>query len=636
MSHHFGIISVFLALVLVEFYFFPQFCFAQKDFSTNVDTLYRIDEQGLTHVTKNFVLTNLTKDTYVTQYALKLSNFGLDNFSATNEDQNINPHVVTSDNSTTVSLNFQNTVVGEGRSRHFSISYTSAVFATLNASVLELNLPGYSNEAGDRQTIHVETLQKFASPYRALPEFDSVTQVGQYQRFSYDNPTAANIMLVFGEKQTYQAEMQYELTNNSRLTQRLTIPIPPDTPLQRVMYNRVEPKPEQIFTDADGNWLAVYDLPAKQTSIITANLQVELYLEPWLNNLMTLPLAQHLQRDGYWQLDENVVTQLLGDKTQPQEIYQTVLSTLDYTGENLTDTRERLGAAGAIQTPKNAVCQEYTDLFIALARSQGIPARRAIGYAYSNQQELKPSGFAGDVLHTWPEYFDTPTASWRAVDPTWEDTTGGIDYFNHFDLGHIVFVYNGVINDQPLPPGSYQQSLSKKKTITVNTINGIDFQPPQFEVQIAPIKFFRLDIPVYTIVLSNQTGQAWYNLVTQTSSPDQEVATKWLTTGYPTTLLPFSQHRQTLVLTKPGLRPKLAQVTLKLQIDPDYTYEKTFTALVLPEIIFQPIFYWLLGAGATGFALVGGSLLVLRQNRQRTLRRQSQEPAQAYQQLLKD
>ena len=44
-----------------------------------------------------------------------------------------------------------------------------------------------------------------------------------------------------------------------------------------------------------------------------------------------------------------------------------------------------------------------------------------------------------------------PNNTGKPVDPTWGDTTGGVDYYNFFDLNHIVFAYNGKSSEQPPP-----------------------------------------------------------------------------------------------------------------------------------------------------------------------------------------
>jgi hypothetical protein len=100
----------------------------------------------------------------------------------------------------------------------------------------------------------------------------------------------------------------------------------------------------------------------------------------------------------------------------------------------------------------------YTDLFIAMSRAAGIPARELNGYAYTADNVLRPISieFRGtDVLHSWPEFYD-PYFGWVAIDPTWGSTTNGLDYFSKLDTNHFVFAIKGLSSESPLPAGAYK------------------------------------------------------------------------------------------------------------------------------------------------------------------------------------
>ena len=69
-------------------------------------------------------------------------------------------------------------------------------------------------------------------------------------------------------------------------------------------------------------------------------------------------------------------------------------------------------------------CNEHTQLFVALSRAAGVPARITAGLAHVNGKFY---------YHAWPEVF---VGKWIAVDPT----------FGQFpaDAGHLRFVYGGL------------------------------------------------------------------------------------------------------------------------------------------------------------------------------------------------
>jgi len=69
-------------------------------------------------------------------------------------------------------------------------------------------------------------------------------------------------------------------------------------------------------------------------------------------------------------------------------------------------------------------CNEHTVLFVAMARSLGLPARTAVGLVYVNQTFF---------YHAWPEVW---LGEWVAVDPTFDQTPA--------DAAHLRFIVGGL------------------------------------------------------------------------------------------------------------------------------------------------------------------------------------------------
>jgi hypothetical protein len=133
---------------------------------------------------------------------------------------------------------------------------------------------------------------------------------------------------------------------------------------------------------------------------------------------------------------------------------------------------------GALDNPDSAVCLEFTDLFIALARSAGIPAREVDGYAHTENERQRPLSLEEDILHAWPEYYDYERQTWVMVDPTWGKTTGGVDYFDTFDFDHIAFVIKGEDSVYPVPAGGYKSSTGPR-TRDISVSFDPEFKKPQ-------------------------------------------------------------------------------------------------------------------------------------------------------------
>ena len=86
-------------------------------------------------------------------------------------------------------------------------------------------------------------------------------------------------------------------------------------------------------------------------------------------------------------------------------MYDFVIGNLDY---DHTFKKSWVGAKKALKNG-TGVCSDYSDLFVAISRAKGIPARYVSGYTIQNG--ISDSG------HAWVEVY-LPGAGWRGYDPT--------------------------------------------------------------------------------------------------------------------------------------------------------------------------------------------------------------------------
>ena len=64
---------------------------------------------------------------------------------------------------------------------------------------------------------------------------------------------------------------------------------------------------------------------------------------------------------------------------------------------------------------RTGVCQDFSNLFITVARLLGIPARYVCGYLYTGG--TRSSRAASDETHAWVELY-IPNIGWKGFDPT--------------------------------------------------------------------------------------------------------------------------------------------------------------------------------------------------------------------------
>ena len=459
----------------------PLPVFAQENFSVASTVTYSISENGTTHVSFSSILTNQASEYSALSYKIRVGFFDIKNLKAHDSNGKINPEIIEEDDEKTIKLPFNKPVTGKNNSISFSLSFDTRDVASRQGEIWEINIPGLSsrNEFSGFDVI-VKVPSSFGEPAYVKPEISNASQQKDGSLyFPKDILKKSGISIAYGKNQVYYFNLKYHLKNSNLFPVKKEIALPPSTNYQEVFVEKIEPKPLKIITDKDGNSLAqFYLLPFEKKDISVAG-NAKIFLNPKKQILSDDQRKEYLKEKLYWETSNEFIKKLAKKLKTPKAIYDYVVATLTYDYSRVAEKKPRLGAAQALQTPSSAVCLEFTDLFIALARAASIPAREVDGFAYSNSSKQRPLSLVNDVLNAWPEYYDDNLKTWVMIDPTWENTTGGIDYFNTFDFDHFAFVIKGLNSSYPVPPGGnkdIQVSFAKKKLVLTNKDNATKIQ----------------------------------------------------------------------------------------------------------------------------------------------------------------
>lgn len=456
---------------------------AAGEFTANYDVSYAIAPTGATIVTQTVSLINRQTNLYPKQYTILLDTLNVKNIIARDDGGTITPTITQNDGKTEILLAFNKQVVGLGKQTTFTLRYENLDIAAKNGSIWEVNIPGITEDADlGTYSVTVQTPPSFGPmSYLKPPPADGT-------RWNRDQMTRGGISAAYGDKQYAKLTLRYYLENPGVTAITQEIALPPDTGFQRVSIDQLNPKPTGVIKDEDGNWLARYTVAAGQKLSIEAIVSVTISLSPPDITTTQDDLSMYLKPLPYWETEDPAIKALAATYTTPKAIYDYVVATLDYDYERVKTKPKRKGAVETLKTPKNAICMEFTDLFIAIARAAGIPARELVGYAHTTNAKLRPLSLVSDVLHAWPEYYDQKKGLWIPVDPTWGNTTGGVDYFTTFDFNHIVFAVHGVSSSQPLSAGFYRESGKEGKDVIVEFLESANPTP---QVTIIP----RIEFP---------------------------------------------------------------------------------------------------------------------------------------------
>ena len=448
-----------IILLLLFFLFFSKKTYADSDFEISTNTSYTVQETGNTHFSQTIEITNKKDFIYTPSYSLTTGLKDIKNASAYSDGSTLKTVVSNNkDGTKTLEITFDKKIVGAGKSNKFSLGFDTPEIARKEGNTWEIDVPGLSNP--DDYLSYNATLtvpKSFGRPSITKPLKEIVGQ--NSFTFSKRDIGRSGIYVLFGQAQYYKLNLKYHLSNQNLFKVKTEVALPPDTSYQDVRISKITPQPSDVYEDEDGNWLAVYTLNPNSKITINVDMIAKVYPESQKSEKTSL---SYKNSDTYWQVGDPEIKKLGQDLKTPDKIYEYVVSKLSYNYGKVSSENVRLGAKNSLLKPAYAVCLEFTDLFVALARAAGIKTRAVEGYAYTENSKLRPVSLIKDVLHAWPEYYSETQKKWIMVDPTWGNTTAGMDYYNSFDYNHIAFVIKGKSSTYPVPAGGYKTDKESK------------------------------------------------------------------------------------------------------------------------------------------------------------------------------
>lgn len=513
----FGRVFLTIAIILGLIFFAPD-VHAQRDngeFATSVSSRYRVYESGDTEVFHEIRLTNLTPLLFVSEYTMTTGGAGITNIRAIDDSGTLPVTRSSTQTGTTILVNLESRPqLGIGRTKTLTIKYTSPDIATVVGKILEVNIPSLRDATTlSSSQVSIEIPAAFGKPTRVSPSADSMEQTPESTILGFTNAKNGGISAIFGNSQSFSAQLSYVLTNATDDTIQRTITLVPDTAYQRVTVRSLSLPPLQIASDEDGNWLAEYEVRPQSELRVTADLTVETFMEPTIPVPIGRP-EEYLRPAPFWDVDDERIRSLARTLQTPSGIFQYVTTHLAYSYTRVNQAPDRRGALSALANPSDALCTEFTDLFIALSRAAGIPARELNGFAYSENPNLRPLSLTKDILHAWPEYWDNDSDRWIPVDPTWAHTAGGVDYFSKLDFNHIVFAIHGTSSTEPLSAGFFTSERDSGKTVFVTPVTAqISEQPETISLDLLGTTTLPSYRPTTLVVRVKNLGtRALYNI----------------------------------------------------------------------------------------------------------------------------
>lgn len=227
-------------ILTTSYYILITSALAASTFSTSYDFNYRVSESGITSVTQEISITNLTSNYYASDYSLNFPTDKIKNVSAFSESGPLPAGVTYPEGATRIEVKFEdkNKVVGVGKTLNWTLSYDSSGIASQKGRVWEIKIPRADiNDQTVSYRVNLSFPQSFGKPSYISPK-----PLKDY--FWTEKEGAKNgITLSFGNWQAYEFTSVYNLKNSSYLPKFMELTLPPSTVSQQISLTGQTPKP---------------------------------------------------------------------------------------------------------------------------------------------------------------------------------------------------------------------------------------------------------------------------------------------------------------------------------------------------------------------------------------------------------
>jgi hypothetical protein len=475
------------------------------DFDTTYNIEYQVDSSLVVSVKEDIAVINQNPGAVPSSFIETITNisiYDIQVLDSKGKEIQSEINILEGQKETVITIPIKEPAIGKDKRTQIVLSYKTKDLATKTGRILNLHIPRAPvSNFMQEYNVAVKIPKDFGPQISITPKpvQEKMEEEGYILIYNKQALETYGISASFGDYQIFNFALNYNLKNESFLSKTMTVAIPlPVKNYQEIDITGIEPLPIKLKRDGDGNILAVYKVGGKKSLDVGVAGRAKVYTTKMQatneNSTDNTPsgLLKYTQPQQFWDSNNPEIRQLsqsLYNKEDSYdknalEIYTYIVKNIKYDFDGAKDgiVSQRKGALQTLKD-KKGLCLDFTDLYIALARSVGIPAREVDGYAYSKNlittpvlQDIGDS----DFLHSWVQYY-SPQNGWISIDPTW-GATSGLDFFSKLDNNHLAFVIKGINSTHPQPAGNFNITFSNDDYFNNNgTYDLENLQNPSIE-----------------------------------------------------------------------------------------------------------------------------------------------------------
>jgi hypothetical protein len=471
---YFKTITGFCSIVFFFLFFLNQI---HAKINVTIDRTYEVTEDRKMKVVEVQTIANRTENLYIPKdetVEFRILGFRSDDEKSKQIISNALQSVVVSENGQRKNYQVEETndfavlkfIYGanllSGDTRSFRIEYIHEGLVYQNGALLDLYIHAFaSNFTFASENTSYTYLTKLKVPKTIDKEINfvspepKISQDANFSIYQFDQNQLIDhyVWLQLGRLQIYDFKITQHInpTENflTGLQNKFRLILPRDflagEVKQKVFFENISPEPKSVFQDDAGNIFAEFEFSSDHSSQIQINgyAKVEriddIDFAQVVTNIDQIPqhkIAKYTHAAPFWEVNSEPIEQkaeeLKGDLINTYDIalnvYEYIVNTIDYSDVKRFGINERQGALKTLQGG-SAVCMEYSDLYLSLMRSIGIPSRAVFGYGYDPRY---PS--TDQESHQWVQIYMPGFDDWVDVDVTWGESG---DYLVGGDLNHF-------------------------------------------------------------------------------------------------------------------------------------------------------------------------------------------------------
>jgi hypothetical protein len=423
-----------------------------KIFASSYNLVFSFDKKGDAHVSQQVSLKNLVGDCVAKEYALRINSTKIKFISGSDTQGNLSVTTKKDRNSTTLNAKLNDFVIGKNKSVAFKLRYIIRNLAEKQGLVWNLTVPKITaSEKVESYKLNLILPDSYGDIFTISPKPRAVKKADKLTTITFGKNKALNrtISASFGDYQEIAFELKTQLTNKGLLNKKFYLPLPADNEQQQILISSAEPKPTKITVDERGNYLAEYNLKGGDSFEVyikgVAKIAGGAKYFPSIVSATSSGLDEFRSSSRYIQTQDRLIQEKAKQLKDAQSIYDFVVDYLDYNEDAFKNGKStRRGALNSLSKKNLATNLDFVDLFVALSRATGLPAREVFGLTLGDAKGFKPI-FIGEPLntknlHVWAQVYDTSSKAWINYDPTWGNTSGITHIREEFSDRFALFV----------------------------------------------------------------------------------------------------------------------------------------------------------------------------------------------------